>query len=113
MATYVIVHGGFFGGWRWRTVANLLRAAGHEAYTPTLTGLGGRCHLANPDINLDTHVQDVVGVIECEDLQDVILIGHSSGSMVVTGVVEKIPERLGYLIYLDTIIPQNGQSWPA
>jgi len=111
MATYVIVHGGFFGGWRWRTVANLLREASHEVFTPTLTGLGERSHLANPDVDLSTHIQDIVGVIECEDLQDVILLGHSSGSMVITGVAERIPERLRYLVYLDTLIPHSGQSW--
>jgi pimeloyl-ACP methyl ester carboxylesterase len=111
MAIYVIVHGGFFGGWRWRTVANMLRAAGHEAFTPTLTGLGERAHLASPQIGLRTHIQDVVGVLECEDLRNVILVGHSYASMVITGVAERMPERLARLVYLDTLIPQDGQSW--
>ena len=111
MATYVVVHGGFSGGWGWRDVANLLRGAGHEVFTPTLTGLGERAHLANPEINLNTHIQDVVGVLECEDLWNVILVGHSSGSMVITGVAEKEPERLSRLVYVDTAIPQDGQSW--
>ena len=111
MAIYLIVHGGFFGGWRWRPVANLLCAEGHEVFTPTLTGLGERAHLANPQVDLNTHIQDIVGVLECEDLQDVILVGHSYGSMVITGVAERVPERLARLVYLDTAIPQDGQSW--
>lgn len=111
VASYVIVHGGFSGGWGWRVVANHLRSAGHEVFTPTLTGLGERAHLANPEVNLATHIQDIVGVLECEDLWQVILIGHSSGSMVITGVAERVPERLAWLVYVDTAIPQDGQSW--
>jgi len=111
VAIYVIVHGGFSGGWGWRAVANQLRRAGHEVFTPTLTGLGERSHLANPEVNLATHIQDIVGVLACEDLWQVILIGHSSGSMVSTGVAERMPERLAWLVYVDTAIPQDGQSW--
>jgi pimeloyl-ACP methyl ester carboxylesterase len=111
VATYVIVHGGFSGGYRWRKVANLLRAAGQDVFTPTLTGLGERAHLASPKIDLGTHIQDIVGVLECEDLWSVILVGHSSGSMVITGVAEKVPERLAHLVYVDTAIPQDGESW--
>jgi pimeloyl-ACP methyl ester carboxylesterase len=111
VAIYVIVHGGFSGGWGWRQVANQLRSAGHEVFTPTLTGLGERAHLANPEVNLATHIQDIVGVLECEDLWQVILIGHSSGSMVSTGVAERVPARLACLVYVDTAIPQDGQSW--
>ncbi len=111
MAIYLIVHGGFSGGWGWRAVANQLRSAGHEVFTPTLTGLGERAHLANPAVNLATHIQDIVGVLECEDLWQVILIGHSSGSMVSTGVAERVPERLACLVYIDTAIPHDGQSW--
>ena len=111
MTNYVIVHGGFAGGWAWREVADFLRAAGHTVYTPTLTGLGERAHLAHPGVNLATHIQDIVGVLECEDLQEVILVGHSSGSMVITGVAERCPARLARLVYIDTVIPQNGQSW--
>lgn len=111
MAIYLIVHGGFSGGWSWRAVANQLRSAGHEVFTPTLTGLGERAHLANREVNLATHIQDIVGVLECEDLWQVILIGHSSGAMVSTGVAERAPERLAWLIYVDTAIPQDGQSW--
>lgn len=111
MATYVLIHGGFSGGWGWRDVANRLRAAGHEVFTPTLTGLGERAHLANPKVNLATHIQDVVGVLECEDLANVILLGHSSGVMVMAGVAERVPERLARLVYLDTAIPKDNLSW--
>jgi pimeloyl-ACP methyl ester carboxylesterase len=111
MAIYLIVHGGFSGGWGWREVANILRQAGHEVFTPTLTGLGERAHLATPEINLNTHIQDVVGVLVCEDLWEVILIGHSSSAMVITGVAERQPERLAHLVYLDTAVPEDGQSW--
>jgi hypothetical protein len=82
MATYVIVHGAFLGGWRWRSVANMLRAAGHEVYTPTLTGFGERAHLTGPQVDLNTHIQDVVGVLACEDLREVVPVGHSYGSIV-------------------------------
>jgi pimeloyl-ACP methyl ester carboxylesterase len=111
MSVYLIVHGGFSGGWGWREVAKRLRTAGHEVFTPTLTGLGERAHLANPEINLNTHIQDIIGILECEDLWRVILIGHSSGSMIITGVAEIKPERLSRLVYVDTAIPKDGQSW--
>jgi pimeloyl-ACP methyl ester carboxylesterase len=111
MSIYLLVHGGFYGGWAWRQVAKILRGAGHEVFTPTLTGLGERAHLANPQIGLDTHIQDIVGVLECEDLWQVILVGHSYSSMVITGVAERMPQRLSCLVYIDTVIPKDGQSW--
>ena len=95
MATFVLVHGAWLGGWCWQRVAPHLRRAGHEVYTPTLTGLGERAHLLSRDVGLDTHVQDIVGVLECEDLLEVILVGHSFGGMVVSGVAERVPDRLG------------------
>lgn len=110
MAAVVLVHGAWGGGWGWRPVAVALLAAGHEVFTPTLTGLGERVHLARPEINLTTHVQDVVGVLEYEDLRDVTLVGHSYGGMVITGVADRIPARLAQLIYLDAYAPQDGQS---
>lgn len=110
MATYVIVHGGWAGGFQWKKVAAQLRANGHEVYTPTLTGLGERSHLAHPGINLDTHIQDIVNVLIFEDLQNVILAGHSYGGMVITGVAEQIPERLAHLVYMDALLPQDGDS---
>src|SRR5262245_34243335 len=82
MATFVLVHGAWGGGWAWRPVASALRAAGHEVFTPTLTGLGERAHLARPETDLTTHIQDVVGVLDCEDLCDALLVGHSYGGMV-------------------------------
>ena len=98
MATYVLVHGGWDGGWAWRDVARELQAAGHEAFTPTLTGSGERVHLASPEVDLDTHVLDVANVLIYEDLHDVILVGSSSGGMVTTGVAERVPERISHLI---------------
>src|SRR6266511_4363097 len=109
MAVFVLVHGGFHGGWCWRRVAALLRAAGHEVYTPTLTGLGERAHLATPDIGLDTHIRDVLGVLAFEDLRDVVLVGHSMAGMVVTGVAERAPDRLAHLVYLDASVPRDGE----
>lgn len=110
MSTFVLVHGGWDGGWAWRPVARELQAAGHEVFTPTLTGSGERVHLASPVIGLDTHVLDVVNVLRYEDLADVILVGFSYGGMVVTGVAEQAPERIAQLIYLDAFAPQDGQS---
>jgi pimeloyl-ACP methyl ester carboxylesterase len=110
MATFVLIHGAWGGGWGWRAVATGLRAAGHEAFTPTLTGLGERAHLARPETDLTTHIQDVVGVLEYEDLHDVILVGHSYGGMAITGAADRVPERLAQLIYLDAYAPRDGQS---
>ena len=110
MATFVLVHGAWHGGWCWKRVAPLLRAAGHEVYTPTLTGLGERAHLASPEIGLSTQVQDVVGVIETEDLRDVILVGHSYGGMVITGVAGRVADRIAHVVYLDAFVPDDGQS---
>jgi pimeloyl-ACP methyl ester carboxylesterase len=109
MTTYVLVHGAWHGGWKWRFVAPMLRHAGHEVFTPTLTGLGERAHLARPGIGLDLHVQDVVALMEMEDLRDVVLLGHSYGGMVVTGVAERAPERIRRLVYLDAFVPENGK----
>src|SRR5947199_7272840 len=100
-APFVLVHGGRHGGWCWRPVAALLRAAGHEVYTPTLTGLGERAHLLSPQISLDTHVRDVVAVFEFEDIRDAVLVGHSYAGMVVSGAMELIAERVRSLVLLD------------
>lgn len=109
--TYVLVHNGFAGGWVWADTARALRLAGHAVHTPTLTGLGERAHLARPEIDLATHVQDIAGVMECESLNDVVLVGSSSSAMVVAGVAERMPERIARLVYIDTIEPRDGQSW--
>lgn len=111
MTTYVLVPGAWICGWCWRRLAPLLRAVGHDIYTPTLTGLGERAHLAHPDIDLDTHIQDVVNVLEYEDLQRVVLIGHSYAGMVVTGVADRAPQRLAHVVYLDALVPDDGQSF--
>ncbi len=110
MATYVLVHGGGHGGWCYQRVARLLRAAGHEVYTPTLTGLGERSHLLSPDVDLDMHITDITAVLHYEDLRDVILVGHSYGGMVITGVADRASDRVGRLVYLDAANPVNGQS---
>jgi pimeloyl-ACP methyl ester carboxylesterase len=110
MATIVLVHGGWTGGWNWQGVARRLRAAGHEVYTPTLTGLGERVHLATPDVGLDTHITDIVNVLAYEDLHDVMLAGHSYGGMVITGVAGQAPDRLAQLVYLDAYAPFAGES---
>ena len=109
MATFVIVHGAWSGGHAWRWLRPLLRAAGHEVFTPALTGLGERSHLASAQIDLETHVRDVVGVLEYEDLLQVVLVGHSYGGMVITGVADRVPERLAELVYLDAEVPLDGQ----
>jgi pimeloyl-ACP methyl ester carboxylesterase len=110
MATYVLVPGGGWGGFIWRPVVGRLRAAGLAVFAATLTGLGERVHLASPSIDLDTHIQDIVNLLEYEDLERVILVGHSYGGMVITGVAERVPERLAHLMYLDAIVPRDGQA---
>jgi pimeloyl-ACP methyl ester carboxylesterase len=113
MAVFVLVHGGGHGGWCYQKVARLLRQAGHEVYTPTLTGVGERAHLLNPDIDLETHIADVVGVLTYEDLHDVILVGHSYGGMVITGVADRASDRIKELVYLDAAHPVDGESLAA
>lgn len=108
--TYVIVHGAWGGGWAFRRVEELLRARGHQVYRPTLTGLGERSHLAGPNVGLGTHVEDVVNVLLFEDLRDVVLVGHSYGGMVITGVADRVPERVRSLVFLDALVPADGES---
>jgi pimeloyl-ACP methyl ester carboxylesterase len=110
MSTYVLVHGAWGGSYGWRKVRPLLQHAGHDVFTPSLTGLGERAHLASPAVNLSTHIQDVANAIWYEDLSDIILVGHSYGGMVVTGVAERMPERIQHLVYLDAFLPADGQS---
>jgi len=109
-ATFVLVHGGRHGGWCWREVAARLRAAGHEVHTPTLTGVGERAHLARPDVDLDTHIRDLVATVEYEDLTEIVLVAHSYGGMVVTGAAEELHERIARLVYLDAFVPRGGES---
>lgn len=108
--TTVIVHGAWGGSWAFRRVDALLREKGHNVYRPSLTGLGERVHLATTDVGLSTHVDDVVNMIMFEDLHDVILIGHSYGGMVITGVADRVPDRIRRLIYLDAFVPDDGES---
>ena len=108
--TYVLVHGAWFGGWVWKTVATSLRAAGHTVYAPTMTGLGDRRHLLRPGINLDTHTDDVVNLIEMEDLNDIVLVGWSYGGMVVGNVLGRVPQRIASMVYLDAFVPDRGRS---
>ena len=110
MAVFVIVHGGWGGGWEWQRVAPLLRAAGHDVFTPTLTGTGERAHLLSPAVDLGTHVADILGVLRAEWLTDVILAGHSYAGMVITGVASRDASRLGRLVYIDAFVPLNGES---
>jgi pimeloyl-ACP methyl ester carboxylesterase len=110
MATFVLVHGAFIGGWAWTRLRPLLRAAGHTVYTPTLTGCGERSHLLSAVTGYQQHVTDVVNVLKYEDLRDVILVGHSYGGMVITGVADQVPERIARLVYLDAQVPTHGQN---
>ena len=108
--TYVIVHGAWGGGWDWRAIDSLLTRHGHRVERVTLTGLGERHHLASPTIDLHTHIDDVVNAILWDDLRDVVLVGHSYGGMVITGVVDRIPERIKRVVYLDALLPDSGES---
>ena len=113
MATFVLVHGAWFGGWCWQKVIPLLEAAGHEVYAPTLTGQAERASELSPEVGLDTHIQDIVRLLEEKNLHGVILVGHSYGAMVITGVVDQVPERIAHLVYLDTFVPRDGESMAA
>lgn len=106
----VFVHGAWHGGWCWQRITSGLSARGCRIFTPTLTGLGERAHLASPQVSLDTHIQDIVNVIKSEELSDVILVGHSYGGMVITGVADTLPDSMKKLIYLDAFVPHNGNA---
>jgi pimeloyl-ACP methyl ester carboxylesterase len=110
MSTFVVVHGGFGGAWEWTPVAGQLRSYGHDVFTPTLTGMGERAHLAGPHVGPDTHIADVVAAMEMEDLHDVLLCAHSYGGVPVTGAADRVPERIRLLIYIDALVPRDGQS---
>lgn len=110
MATFLVAHGAWSAGFVWKKMRPLMAAAGHELVTLSYTGLGDRVHLAHKDIDLDHHIQDVCAVLFQEDLSGVILIGHSYGGIVATGVAERCPERLAHIVYLDAFVPRNGES---
>ena len=108
--TFVVVHGATAGGWEWKKCGQFLTDDGHTVYRATLTGLGERMHLNSPDIDLETHINDVVNLILFEDLHDVVLTGHSYGGMVITGVMDRIPERIRHVVFLDAAVPDDGMS---
>ena len=110
MATFLIAHGAWSAAWAWKKMRPLLQARGHALYTPTYTGLGERAHLASREVGLQTHIADVLGTLEFEDLRDVVLVGHSYGGMVATGVADRARARLRRLVYLDAFVPRDGQS---
>ncbi len=109
MTAFVLVHGAWHGGWCWSRVARALRRAGHEVHTPTLTGVGDRVHLMSRAVDLETHIEDIVRLFEAEELSDAVLCGHSYGGMVISGVADRIPDRLRSLVYLDAFVPADGQ----
>jgi pimeloyl-ACP methyl ester carboxylesterase len=106
-----LVHGAFHGGWCWRRVSDRLQKAGHRVFTPTLTGLGERRHLLTREVNLDTHIRDVIEVLEAEELENIVLAGHSYGGIVISGVAARVPKRIRQLVYLDAVLLEDGQSW--
>ena len=108
--TFVLVHGAWHGGWCYSRVRDRLEAQGHRVFTPTLTGLGERSHLMSKDINLDTHITDVVNVIKWENLKNIVLCGHSYGGWVVSGVAEQMQDRIGSIVFLDAYMPDDGDS---
>lgn len=110
MATYVLVPGAGHGGWCYQEVASLLRAHGHGVYTPTLTGVGERADLLSPQVDMELHINEIAKMLWYEDLRQVILVGHGYGGMVITGVADRVPKRVGHLLYLDFPTPSNGQS---
>lgn len=110
VATFVLVHGGGHGGWCWQFVARNLTAQGHRVFAPTLTGVGDKLHLGSGDLTLDTHIEDVLSLLWDENLSDVILVGHSYGGMVITGVADGAASRIRRLVYLDAAIPADGEA---
>jgi pimeloyl-ACP methyl ester carboxylesterase len=110
MTTFVLVHGAWFGAWCWRRVAGLLEARQHRVVTPTLTGLGERSHLLDPDIDLETHILDVVNLMKWQELRDIVLVGHSYGGMVVSGAAERMEKSIASIVLLDAFFPADGQA---
>lgn len=108
--TFLLVHGAWGGGWHWRRVADRLRSRGHIVFSPTLTGLGERVHQLNPDIDLSLHVADVLGVVKYESLDDIVLVGHSYGGFVISGVAEAIRGKIGSIVFLDAFVPNDGEA---
>jgi pimeloyl-ACP methyl ester carboxylesterase len=110
MSTFLLVPGAWLGGWCWRDVAADLQIGGHSVIGATLTGLGERAHLLSREIDLETHVKDIVGLFHCRDLHEVVLVGHSYGGTIITMVSEQVPDRIRRLVYLDASVPRDGES---
>ncbi|MCU1641424.1 MAG: hypothetical protein JWN03_1699 [Nocardia sp.] len=110
MTTFILIPGAWRGGWYYEPIVETLRSQGHSAFPVTLTGLGDRAHLRTSTTNLDTHIQDVVSLIEAEDIHDAVLLGHSYSGMVITGVADRLPGRIRRLIYSDSYVPVDGES---
>jgi len=108
--TFVFAHGSWHGGWCWQRVADRLRARGARAFTPSYTGMGDRAHLLNKDITIETFVRDVIEVLQTEELSNVVLVGHSFGGVPITGVADRMPEKLRHLVYLDSVLIESGQT---
>ena len=108
--TYLIVHGAWGGGWAFKAVDSMLTSTGAKVYRPTLTGQGERVHLASTAVGLETHINDIVNTILFEELDQVILIGHSYAGMVITGVADRLPDRINKLVYMDALVPEHGES---
>jgi pimeloyl-ACP methyl ester carboxylesterase len=111
--TFVLVHGAWHGGWCWRRLSDLLEKKGHKVFTPTMTGLGERSHLLDPKVNLATHVTDIVNVIKWEGLSHIVLVGHSYGGVIISGVAEQLREAIGSIVFLDAFVPESGDSLAA
>jgi pimeloyl-ACP methyl ester carboxylesterase len=110
VAVFLVAHGAWSAGWAWKKMHPLMRDRGHRIVTPTYTGLGERAHLAHPGIDLDAHIDDMLAVLHYEDLTDVVLVGHSYGGMVATGVADRAPAKIARLVYLDAFVPRNGEA---
>lgn len=109
-ATFVLIHGAWGGGWNYQRVARALRDKGHDVYAPSLTGCGERSHLLNGNINLSLHIEDVVNLFKYEGIENAVLAGHSYGGMVITGVADRVADKISALVYLDAFLPEPGQS---
>ena len=110
MTAYVLVHGAWHGAWCWERVRRLLTARGDTVHSPTLSGLGERAHLLDRDVSLETHVRDVALFLESERLENVVLVGHSYSGIVVTAAADRMPERIARVVYLDAVVPRNGEG---
>jgi pimeloyl-ACP methyl ester carboxylesterase len=110
MSTFLLVHGAWHNGRCWDRVVPLLESAGHRVFAPSLTGYGDKAHLLSPEVGLGTHIDDIAGLLDDERLDDVVLVGHSYAGMVISGVADRIPERIAHLVFLDAMVPEDGET---